>query len=123
MERMDDLGTRRRQLETTIAVIRELCEPVNPPKVARDYVNYFCARNPGNAEMVKKHEPRRRRFYDAVDAYVAAYSAIASEMGAAAYLPQVAASIDKEVHFFEAVRRDVAAASGETELGLQAQIA
>ncbi|MEO7374496.1 MAG: hypothetical protein ABIW36_11455 [Terrimesophilobacter sp.] len=120
---MDDLGTRRRQLETTIAVIRELCEPVNPPKVARDYVNYFCARNPGNAEMVKKHEPRRRRFYDAVDAYVAAYSAIASEMGAAAYLPQVAASIDKEVHFFEAVRRDVAAASGETELGLQAQIA
>ena len=59
----DGLAVRRRELETAIAVIRELCEPVNPPKIARDYVNYFCARNPGNAEMVKKHEPRRRRFY------------------------------------------------------------
>jgi hypothetical protein len=109
----DRLAVGRRELETAIAVIREICEPVNPPKIARDYVNYFCARNPGNAEMVKKHEPRRRRFYDAVDAYVAADSAIAAEMGAAAYLPQVAASIEKEVHFFESVRRDVAVASGE----------
>lgn len=96
-----------------IATVREVCEPVNPPKMPRDYVNYFCARNPDNAEMVKKHEPRRRRFYDAVDAYSAAYAAIASEMGAAAYAPQVAASIEKEVHFFEKVRREVAEASGE----------
>ena len=110
---MEDVGTRRRALETAIAVIRELCEPVNPPKISRDYVNYFCARNPANSEMVKKHEPRRRRFYDAVDAYVAAYAAIASEMGAAAYLPRVAASIEKEVHFFEDVRREIAVASGE----------
>jgi hypothetical protein len=110
---MDDLGTRRRTLETAIALIREICEPVNPPKIARDYVNYFCARNPANTEMVKKHEPRRRRFYDAVDAYVAAYTAISSEMGAAAYLPQVAASIEKEVHFFEKVRQEIALASGE----------
>jgi hypothetical protein len=109
----DRLALGRRELETAIAVIREICEPVNPPKIARDYVNYFCARNPANAEMVTKHEPRRQRFYDAVDAYVAAYSVIAAEMGAAAYLPQVAASIEKEVHFFESVRRDVAMASGE----------
>lgn len=109
----DGLGARRGRLESAIAVIREACEPVNPPKIARDYVNYFCARNPANTEMVKKHEPRRRRFYDAVDAYVAAYAAIASEMGAAAYLPQVAASIEKEVGFFEGVRRDIATASGE----------
>ena len=61
----DGLAVRRRELETAIAVIRELCEPVNPPKIARDYVNYFGAGNPGNAEMAKKHEPRRRRFYDA----------------------------------------------------------
>ena len=110
----DRLAVGRRDLETAIAVIREISEPVNPPKIARDYVNYFCARNPANAEMVKKHEPRRRRFYDAVDAYVTAYTAIASEMGAAAYLPQVAASIEKEVHFFQDVRRAVAQASGES---------
>jgi type I restriction enzyme R subunit len=110
----DRLSVGRRQLESAIATVREVCEPVNPPKIARDYVNYFCARNPDNVEMVKKHEPRRRRFYEAVDAYVAAYSAIASEMGAAAYLPQVAASIEKEVHFFEKVRDEVARVSGDS---------
>jgi hypothetical protein len=110
----DRLAVGRRALETAIAVIREISEPVNPPKIARDYVNYFCARNPANTEMVKKHEPRRRRFYDAVDAYVSAHSAIAGEMGAAAYLPQVATSIEKEVHFFQDVRREVAQASGES---------
>ncbi|HEY9477469.1 MAG TPA: hypothetical protein VIQ26_03460 [Microbacteriaceae bacterium] len=110
----DRLTEGRRDLEAAIAVIREISEPVNPPKIVRDYVNYFCARNPANTEMVKKHEPRRRRFYQAVDDYVTAHAAIASRMGAAAYLPQVAASIEKEVHFFQDVRRAVAQAAGES---------
>jgi hypothetical protein len=110
----DGLAARRGRLEAAIDALREVCEPVNPPKIARDYVNYFGARNPANVEMVRKHEPRRRRFYDAVDAYVAAYTAIAPEMAAAAYLPQVAASIEKEVRFFEGVRREVAAACAES---------
>jgi hypothetical protein len=41
-------------------------------------VNYFCARNPVNVDAVKKNQPRRLTFYDALNTYLRAYSTIAN---------------------------------------------
>jgi type I restriction enzyme R subunit len=109
----DRLVAGRRALEQTREVFWAVCEPVNPPKLARDYVNYFCARNPANVDAVEKNQPRRLKFYDALNTYLRAYSAIANELELAGYASREVASIEKEVRFFEDVVRDVKLAAGE----------
>lgn len=109
----DRLVAGRRALEQTREEFWAVCAPVNPPKLARDYVDYFCARNAANVDTVKKNQPRRLQFYDAVDTYLRAYSAIANELEPAGYAPREVASIEKEVRFFEDVVRDVKLAAGE----------
>jgi hypothetical protein len=77
-ERDPRLVAVRRELEQTREVFWAVCEPVNLPKIARDAVNYFCARNPVNVDAVKKNQPRRLTFYDALNTYLRAYSTIAN---------------------------------------------
>ena len=107
------LAAARRALEQTREAFWAVCEPVDPPKMARDYVNYFCARNPANVDAVTKNQPRRLKFYDALNTYLRAYSAIANELELAGYAPREVASIEKEVRFFEDVVRAVKLAAGE----------
>lgn len=109
----DRLAAARGLLEQTREKFWAVCEPVDPPKIARDYVNYFCARNPANVELVEKNQPRRLKFYDALNTYLRAYSAIANELELAGYSAREVASIEKEVRFFEDVVRDVKLAASE----------
>lgn len=113
----DRLRGSRWKLDTAIEAIRELCEPVNPPKGPRDYRNYFCARNLDNKEVVERNEPRRAAFYDAVTEYTDAYSALADELEAAGYAPREAASIQKEVAYFEDLRDELQRSAGESIAG------
>ena len=72
----DRVKGKRSALETAAEAIRELCEPVSPPKRTLDYRNYFCARHLDNKEVVERIEPRRAAFYEAVAEYARAYSEI-----------------------------------------------
>ncbi|MBC7517375.1 MAG: hypothetical protein H7248_00570 [Microbacteriaceae bacterium] len=114
------LAADREALEFTREAFWAVCGPVNPPKLARDYVDYFCARLPANVdeakkiEAIQKNAPRRRSFYDAGTTYLQAYSALERELARAGYSPREVTSIEKEVEFFEGVLREVRLAAGET---------
>ncbi|WP_104133808.1 hypothetical protein [Cryobacterium sp. Y62] len=109
----DRLKGNRSTLETAAEVIRELCEPVSPPKRTLDYRNYFCARNLDNKEVVERNEPRRAAFYAAVVEYARAYSEIWDELEAAGYSPREAASIEKEVSYFQELREELKRAADD----------
>ena len=111
--RNDRLVGGRNALEHTREELWAVCEPVSPPMLARDYVNYLCARNLANGDVVKKNEPRRAAFYAALATYLGAYSAIADELELAGYSAREVTSIEKEVRFFEDVVREVKLAAGE----------
>ena len=114
------LAADREALEFTREEFWAVCGPVNPPKLARDYVDYFCARLPANVDeankimAIQKNEPRRRSFYDAGATYLRAYSAVERELEQAGFSPREVTSIQKEVEFFEGVLREVRLAAGET---------
>ena len=110
----DRLQGNRSTLEAAVEAIRELCEPVSPPKRTLDYRNYFCARNLDNKEVVERNEPRRAAFYEAVTEYARAYSEIWDELEVAGYSPREAASIKKEVSYFQALRDELKRAAGDS---------
>lgn len=109
----DRLKGTRSTLEAAGEAIRELCEPVSPPKRTLDYRNYFCARNLENKEVVERNEPRRAAFYEAVAEYARAYSEIWDELEDAGYSPREAASIEKEVSYFEELRDELKLTGGD----------
>ncbi|GEP28109.1 hypothetical protein E3O11_01700 [Cryobacterium levicorallinum] len=107
------LKDNRSMLDAAEDALRELCEPVSPPKRTLDYRNYFCARNLDNTEVVSKNEPRRAALYAAVAEYGRAYSHIAHELAAAGYSPREAAGIQKEVAYFQELQGELQRASGD----------
>ena len=107
------LKDNRSMLDAAEDALRELCEPVSPPKRTLDYRNYFCARNLDNTEVVTRNAPRRAAFYEAVDEYSQAYAHIATELAAAGYSPREAAGIEKEVSYFQEMRDDLKRAAGD----------
>ena len=109
----DRLRGSRWKLDKAIDEIRELCEPVAPPKRDIEYRNYFCARNLDNKEIVERNEPRRAALYAAVDEYVAAYTVISDELDAAGYARREIESIHKEVAHFLKLRDELRAAAGD----------
>ncbi|MBG6212194.1 MAG: hypothetical protein LH475_02250 [Cryobacterium sp.] len=110
----DQQAVGRQALEQTREALWAVCEPVSPPKLARDYVNYFSSRIRTNVDAVAKNQPRRLKFYDAIDTYLRVYSAMQNELEQAGYIPREVASIQKEVRFFEDVVREVKQAAGES---------
>ena len=113
----DRLRGSRWKLDAAVEAIRELCEPVSPPQRTLDYRNYFCARNLDNKEVVKRNEPRRAAFYEAVTEYARAYSEIADELEVAGYAPREATSIEKEVSYFQELRDELKRAAGDSVAG------
>jgi type I restriction enzyme R subunit len=74
----------RERLDAAIETLALLCEPVEPPKGALEYIRYFC----GNTEIesdLKEREPQRAAFYKATIALIRAYANIADELESAGY--------------------------------------
>lgn len=110
----DQLPIGRRELDEAIDVIRELCEPVLPPKRDVEYRQYFLARNPDNSEVVARNTPRRRDLYAAIDGYEQAWAALGGDAVSAGYNEREIASIVKELGRFRALRLELTAATGES---------
>lgn len=111
----DRLNTARAELDGAIEDIRELCEPVSPPKRLIDYQNYFCARNLANHDVVARNAPRRAALYEAVARYENAYAALEGTLPAAGYSEREVTSIIKEVEDFRELRYELRRAAGEAQ--------
>ncbi len=103
----------RKDLDEALETIRALCEPVEPPKNTRQYQQYFCAKEQGNAEQLKANEPKRVALYKAVAAVTRAYANIANEMAAAGFSSAEAAAIKAEIAHYANVRDEVKLGAGE----------
>ena len=103
----------RTDLDEALEAIRELCEPVAPPKGTLEYQHYFCATEPGNVDQIKDNEARRVDLYKAVARLVRTYAVLANDMEAAGYTPDHAAAIKAEVTHYVAVRDEVKLGAGE----------
>lgn len=103
----------RKDLDDQLEIMRALCEPVAPPKETLQYQHYFCASEPGNAEMLKANEPKRVELYKGVASLVRAYAVLANKMESAGYSMAEAASIKEEVAHYAAVREEVKLGAGE----------
>jgi type I restriction enzyme R subunit len=109
----DRIGKAREDLDEALEKIRALCEPVAPPKNTRQYQQYFCAREPGNAEQIKANEPKRAALYKAVAAVTRAYSNLANEMNAAGFSDSKAMAIKDEIAHYANARDEVKLGAGE----------
>ena len=102
----------RERLDDALETIRELCEPVDPPKETQQYIRYFC----GNTEIpedVKNKEPNRVTFYKAIISLVRAYANIADLMDEAGYSPTEVENIKTELKHYESLRKEIQLASGD----------
>ena len=89
----DRIENARDDLDEALERIRAICEPVAPPKNTLQYQQYFCAKEPGNADQLKANEPKRVELYKAVAAVTRAYGNLANEMTAAGYTEAEAEAI------------------------------
>lgn len=103
----------RRDLDDALEKVRALCEPVAPPKGTLEYQHYFVTAVPGDAERIKRNEPKRAELYRSVAALVRAYGTLANDMESAGYDAAEAAAIKGEVAHFVAVRNEVERGAGE----------
>ena len=103
----DRLEKGREDLDDALETLRALCEPVEPPKDTRQYQQYFCAEEDGNAEQLKANEPKRVELYKGVAAVTRAYANLANEMAAAGYSDAEAAAIKAEIAHYVDVRAEV----------------
>ncbi len=109
----DRLEQARNRLEEVREALKALCEPVEPPRDTAAYLRYFCAEESGNAEQIKRNEPKRVELYKLTASYVRAYANLANEMAEAGYSPEEAREIREEVAHYQAVRDAVRLASGD----------
>ena len=108
----DRLTKAKEHLLEVLESVKALCEPVEPPKVEKDYIRYFCG-NPDNADDLEKNEAKRLLLYKTTASLVRAYSEIASEMAEAGFSAEETAGIVKDISFFENLRMVIKLASGD----------
>lgn len=109
----DRIEEGRNDLEDALELVRNLCEPVAPPKETEDFLHYFATSVAGDAAQIKANEGRRVDLYKAVSSVVRAYGSLANDMDAAGYSDAEARTISKEVAYFVAVRDEVKQGAGE----------
>ena len=109
----DRLQRGRERLEETREGIKALCEPVAPPHDSAAYRRFFCAADSGNADELKKNEPKRVQFYMQAASFLRAYANLANEMAEAGYSESEAREIREEVDHFEKARQEIRLASGD----------
>lgn len=109
----DRLGKAREHLEETREAVKALCEPVEAPKDTAAYQHYFCAKDSGNAEQLKRNEPIRLALYKQVAAFVRAFANQANELEEAGYTAAEIDTLKAEVDYYEKVREEVKLGSGD----------
>ena len=101
----DRLRHGKERLEEAREKIKELCEPVEPPRDTAAYIRYFC--------QGESSERKRLTLYRLTASFVRAYADIASEMIEAGYSEEESNTIRNEVSHYENARQEVKLASGD----------
>lgn len=109
----DRLEKARERLDDALEAVRALCEPVEPPRDDAAFYRYFSSKEYANAAQLRANEPQRLALYKLVASLVRAYANLAGEMAEAGYTAERAASIAKEVAYYENVRTQVKIHSGD----------
>ncbi len=104
----DRIEVAREKLDTSLENIRELCEPVKPPKASEDYIDYFAPE-----DKLQDTIQRRIALYKMSSSLVRAYSNLANEMALAGYSKKESSKIIEEVTHYKDVRQEIKLASGE----------
>lgn len=109
----DRIKQAREDLDDALERVRSLCEPVEPPKETLQFQKYFCSMDQGNAEQLKKNEPKRVELYKYVAGLARAYASVANDMTEAGYSTVESEAIAREVAFYVSVRDEVKLGAGE----------
>ena len=109
----DRIPRGKERLELARERIKALCEPVAPPKSTPDYIRYFCGNDRANKDALAENEPKRLALYKLTASLIRAYANLANDMEAAGYTTQEIVQIKREVDYYEKVRVEVKAASGD----------
>lgn len=102
----------KEKLEDALEVIRALCEPVEPPKQTKEFIQYFCG-NTEIAEDLKENEPKRVALYKAIISVIRAYSCISEEMQEAGFTNKQIEAFKAEIKHYENIRKEIQLASGD----------
>ena len=108
----DWLSEGKRKLDEAREALRYLCEPVQPPRELEQYLHYFCGES-ADPNALPETEPLRISFYKAVADYIRAFAAVTQDLADAGYSDAEAATIRKEVSFYQEIRSTVKKVSGE----------
>ncbi len=106
------VGKARERLEQARESICALCEPVAPPRGTQNYIRYFCGDTTDKNALVES-EPKRIALYRLTVSLLRAYANIANDMPEAGYSAQEIEAVKREVDYYEKVRTEVKAASGD----------
>jgi len=109
----DRLKKGKERLDEALEAIKELCEPVEPPKDTLAHIRYFCGKNTENPDELKDTEPRRVALYKHTIALIRAYANIADEMKEAGYTEKETGQIKNDIKHFENLRKEIQIASGD----------
>ncbi len=109
----DRIAKAHERLEQAREAIRALCEPVAPPRDTLAYLRYFCARDTADKDALAENEPKRVALYKLTASLIRAYANLANELPEAGYSAQDIERIQQEVDYYEKVRTEVKAASGD----------
>lgn len=109
----DRLEQAKEDLDTSLEVVRTLCEPVKAPREIQDYQHYFCGISGDNEEELFEKEPIRLAFYQAFAKLLRAYANLANEMQEAGYSAAEQEEIRKEIAHYEHVRSIIKQFSGD----------
>jgi len=109
----DRLKLGRERLDAAIEALALLCEPVEPPKTALEYIHYFCGNTEIAADLAER-EPRRAALYKSTVALIRAYANIADDLAAAGYSPDDVERIKALQKHYLDLREIIRKAAGET---------
>jgi type I restriction enzyme R subunit len=101
----------RERLETSLEILRAMCEPVHP-KDEPTFIKFFC----GNTEDpldIKATEDKRVGLYKAVVSLIRAYANVANEIHKLGYNDREAQAIKEEVKYYSDLRETIKQASGD----------
>ena len=104
----DRFENAKRDLDTALERVEQLCEPVNAPKTTNEFFDYFVfdprTTQPDEEEAATiASAPRREQFYNAVKILITRYSAIALDMERCGYTKEEAENIFQRVKTFDQI--------------------